>query len=146
MPVQITTEPADSPVLKEQPEHIGRCLSVLVADDEPINVKLLSVLLRRKGYQVTACSDGASAVEILQDKQFDVVLMDIQMPRMDGIEATRLIRRLERGSGRCVPIVAVTAWETAENRLECHEAGMNAFLSKPISAGELMEVVVSLAG
>ncbi|WP_136796309.1 GAF domain-containing hybrid sensor histidine kinase/response regulator [Desulfosediminicola ganghwensis] len=109
-------------------------LKVLLAEDEPINRTVATTVLERAGWQVTSAKDGQEAVEMIRDhkKDFDLILMDIQMPRMDGFQATRCIRELERISGNHVPVIAMTAYAVKGDRKRCLEAGMDGYISKPI--------------
>ncbi len=110
------------------------CLRILVAEDSLVNQKLVVCLLERQGHRVTVVSNGKEAVAALQNDRFDVVLMDIEMPEMDGISATRIIRAGERLNGSRLPIVAVTS---KDNRQECLNAGMDAYLPKPLKPDQL---------
>jgi CheY-like chemotaxis protein len=110
---------------------------VLLAEDNPVNQKVASALLERLGCRVEIASSGAEAVRMLEQFPFDLVLMDCQMPEMDGFEATRRIRRLG-GAGR-LPIVALTAAALPEDRERCFAAGMDAYLTKPIRLEQLRE-------
>lgn len=117
-------------------------LAILIVEDHPINQQLLCQTLERWGHRVLVVSNGEQALEALGDLQmgppdFDVILMDLLMPVMDGLEATRRIRQMEAGSGRRVPIVAVTACVMDEDRQACLEAGMDGYLSKPVKLREL---------
>jgi len=122
-------------------------LSVLVAEDNPVNQALLAKLLERRGHAVTVASNGADLVDRLQEAPmgaFDAILMDIQMPVMDGFEATAVIRLREaQGQRPRIPIIAVTAHAMGGERERCLEAGMDAYLSKPISDRELGAVLAS---
>jgi PAS domain S-box-containing protein len=121
-------------------------LNVLLAEDSPINQKLAVRLLARRGHDVTVVDDGRKAVTAYANGDFDVVLMDIQMPELDGFGATQEIRRLEEGTGRRVPIVALTAHAMAGDEARCIEAGMDAYVSKPFRPEELFVTVEQLAG
>ena len=125
-------------VLKDKP------LKVLLAEDNPVNQKLALKLLERQGWKVTVASDGREAVERAKEENFDLILMDVQMPEMDGLEATRAIREWERDKGRHTPIVALTAHAFEEDRRRCLEAGMDAYLSKPIKVQELFKTIEAL--
>ena len=107
---------------------------ILVAEDSPINQRLAMGLLERHGYSVTVVSNGQEALHALEGRRFDAILMDIDMPGLDGLAATRRIRAAEQGQGTRVPIVAVT---TNDNATECIQAGMDAHLSKPLRARSL---------
>jgi CheY-like chemotaxis protein len=112
-------------------------LRILVAEDNPVNVKLISIILRRLGYRPDVAADGVEAVAALRRQPYDVVLMDVRMPRMDGIEATRQIFR-EWPSGSRPQIIVLTAGVMPEERQACLDVGVSDFLGKPIVASELV--------
>ncbi len=117
-------------------------LHILLAEDNPINRKLAVTLLGRAGHRITVAEDGAAAVQALSLDAFDLILMDLQMPGLSGLEATRRIRAGESGDGSArVPIVALTANAFAEDRAACLEAGMDGFVSKPIRREELFAAI-----
>jgi CheY-like chemotaxis protein/HPt (histidine-containing phosphotransfer) domain-containing protein len=116
---------------------------ILLVEDHEINQKLAIALLERWGHQVTVAGHGQIALEILQKKTFDLVLMDMMMPVMDGIEATQRIRSAEQ-PGQHLPIVAMTANAMLSDRERCLKAGMDDFISKPIVQSELQRVLSSL--
>jgi len=120
-------------------EH-ARC-SVLVVDDVEINREMALVTLEKQGHRVTLASDGREAVDACRSGQFDIIFMDIQMPVMDGFEATREIRALQRHRGDSVPIVAMTAYAQQGDRDKCLEAGMDAYLSKPVRPVEIIAML-----
>lgn len=122
----------------------GTALSVLVVEDNLINQKILVAFLRKRGYQVDVAADGAEAVQRLAEKRYGIVLMDLQMPVLDGFEATRLIRSLPEIAD--VPIVAVSAHALNGEKQRCLEAGMNGYLAKPVEPRELYEWVERFAG
>jgi two-component system sensor histidine kinase/response regulator len=126
-------------------EALPRRLSVLVAEDNPINQRLLVRMLEKLGQQATVAVDGVEAVEAARTSQFDLVLMDWQMPRMDGLSATAAIRALPGPRSR-VPIVAVTANAMAGDQERCLAAGMDGFLSKPLRLAELAALLTRLTG
>jgi len=117
---------------------------VLVADDNIINQRLSTALLQSRGHAVTVAGDGREAVEAMAEGDFDIVLMDVQMPRMDGVEATRAIREAEVWTGRHVPIVAITAHAMAGDRERFLEAGMDAYVPKPLDAKVLFHTMAQL--
>lgn len=119
----------------------GRQLEILLAEDNFVNKRLIAVLLEKRGWNVTAVSNGVEALEILNVRSFDLILMDVQMPEMDGLEATRLIRKREEGKGIHVPIIAMTAYAMKGDREKCLEAGMDDYLSKPVCSEELYQAV-----
>ena len=110
---------------------------MLVAEDNAVNRAVARGLLERRGHAVTLVSDGEQAVHAAKDATFDTILMDVQMPGMDGLEATKVIRAAEQPTGRRVRIVALTAHARDEDRLRCLEAGMDGYLSKPYGPEEL---------
>jgi two-component system sensor histidine kinase/response regulator len=126
------------------PSRPRRPLRLLLAEDNPVNQKLAVRLLEKQGHAVVVAGNGREAVEIVQQQPFDLVLMDVQMPEMDGLEATAAIRERERGSGRHVPILAMTAYAMKGDRERCLEAGMDGYVSKPIQPRELWEAIDKL--
>jgi PAS domain S-box-containing protein len=124
----------------------ARALRVLVAEDNPTNQKLVSALLDQKGHQVSIVGNGRLAVERATADTFDVILMDVQMPEMSGLEATEAIRERERATGGHVPIVALTARAMAGDREQCFAAGMDAYVSKPVRADELFSAIEAIVG
>ncbi|HAU37888.1 MAG TPA: hypothetical protein DCX07_09255 [Phycisphaerales bacterium] len=125
-------------------EQMGRLLRVLLAEDNPVNQELAVAILRRWGHEVTTAGDGYEAVAAATRQAFDLVLMDVQMPGMDGLEATARIRQAEKSDGRHVPIIAMTAHAMSEDRKTCLAVGMDAFLSKPIRPDELAREILRL--
>jgi signal transduction histidine kinase/ligand-binding sensor domain-containing protein/DNA-binding response OmpR family regulator len=119
-------------------------LQILLAEDNLVNQKLAVRLLEKRGHTVSVAQNGKEALEQLKGRSFDLVLMDVQMPEMDGLTATRMIRRQEHESGKHLPIIAVTAHALKGDRERCLEAGMDNYLSKPIDAAELYEVISTL--
>jgi PAS domain S-box-containing protein len=118
---------------------------VLLAEDNPVNTRLVSVMLEKRGHTVVTVGNGREAVAAVGDATFDLVLMDLQMPEMDGFEATAAIRAAELGTGRHVRIVALTAHAMKGDRDACLAAGMDGYLAKPIRASELFGVVERFA-
>jgi len=117
-------------------------LNILLAEDNAINMLLIRELLRRRGHRITEVTTGTDAVEAARETEFDLLLTDIHMPGMDGIEAARAIRAAEaRGDGRRLPIVALTADVLEEGKHACLEAGMDGFLTKPVNPDELEEML-----
>lgn len=128
--------------LHRVPEFRIRSLSILLAEDNPTNADVTTQFLEEVGHIVTAVTDGKQAVRILSQKHFDLVLMDIEMPDMDGLEATRRIRCGEAGQKKQrVPVIAVSAHSLNEYREKCRIAGMNDFIAKPIDFSELVGVI-----
>lgn len=114
---------------------------VLLVEDNPVNQKVAVRFLERMGCKVRVADNGVEGVKAWQEARFDIVLMDLQMPLMDGLTATRRIRELEAGSGRATPIVALTANAMAGQLERCMEAGMNGFLTKPLEIARLHETL-----
>jgi CheY-like chemotaxis protein len=142
-------------VLFESPEVLGertlvtrhtvrensKSLSFLVAEDNTVNQRLIIRLLEKRGHHVVLARNGREAVEALEKQTFDIVLMDMQMPEMDGFEATKVIRENEKGSGIQVPIIALTAHAMQGDKERCLACGMNGYVSKPIVMEDLFSVI-----
>ncbi|HZZ73054.1 MAG TPA: response regulator [Pirellulales bacterium] len=129
-----------SPTSKPLPQP-ARPLRVLVAEDSPVNQKLAKTLLHKWGHACELVSNGRQALEAIQARKFDLVLMDVQMPEMDGFEATKGIRQTEQTTGHHIPIIATTAHALRGDRERCLLAGMDGYLSKPIRSRELFDVL-----
>jgi CheY-like chemotaxis protein len=129
-------EPASPPLMPPT-----RALHVLVVDDVPINRDIAGAFLHAAGHEATCAEGGAEAIEAVATMDFDVVLMDVRMPEMDGLEATRRIRALEGARGQ-VPIVALTAQAFTDQIAECRKAGMDSHLAKPFAPDTLLAAVV----
>ncbi|MGB7133686.1 MAG: response regulator [Acidobacteriaceae bacterium] len=126
--------------LREQIQE-GKTLSVLLAEDNLVNQKLASRLLEKRNHTVTIVSNGKEALAALERNHYDLVLMDVQMPEMDGFEATTALRERERATGKHQPVVAMTALAMSGDRERCITAGMDGYLSKPIRPQELDQVL-----
>jgi two-component system sensor histidine kinase/response regulator len=124
---------------------VSRPLRLLLAEDNAVNQMLALRLLEKRGHRITVVNNGREALDTLRRGSFDVVLMDVQMPEMGGLEATARIRELEKGSGRHTPIIAMTAHAMTGDRERCLEAGMDGYISKPISQVELFDAIERLA-
>ena len=120
-------------------------LRILLAEDNQVNRRLVELLMRRHGHEVVSVEDGRLAVAQVRQQKFDLVLMDVQMPEMDGLEATRQIRALERAVGGRVPILALTANAMKGDQDVCIEAGMDGYIPKPFEAERLLSAVESAA-
>ena len=118
-------------------------LSVLLAEDNKINQRVAVAMLKRAGHRVQVVSNGRDAVFESGRRDFDVILMDVQMPEADGIQATQMIRAREKESGARVPIIALTAHAMQGDRERCIQAGMDDYLTKPLSAAALNEKLSS---
>jgi signal transduction histidine kinase/ActR/RegA family two-component response regulator len=123
----------------------ARSLQILLAEDTPANQKLVVRILSKRGHQVAVAENGAQAVALFQQQPFDAVLMDVQMPVMDGLEATEAIQELQHDRPARVPIIAMTAHALKRDQERCLAAGMDAYLAKPVSSRELVELVERLA-
>jgi PAS domain S-box-containing protein len=123
-----------------------RRLHVLVAEDNAVNRQLVLALLGKRGHVVHGVEDGQQAVEQARDGDFDVIVMDVQMPRLNGLDAATAIRAAERTTGRRVPIVALTAHAMRGDRERCLAAGMDGYLTKPIDVDDLVTTVERFAG
>jgi CheY-like chemotaxis protein len=116
-------------------------LRILLAEDNAINQKIASHVLEKQGHHVTVAADGRQALATLDQAHFDVVLMDVQMPEMDGFETTAAIRARERGTGVHLPIIAMTAHAMQGDRERCIAAGMDGYISKPLEVRELIDLL-----
>jgi two-component system sensor histidine kinase/response regulator len=134
-----------SPVFTDEMlEDIGGKIKVLVVEDHPVNQKFVSLLLQKIGGEVTLASSGVKALEILETETFDLILMDVQMPEMDGYETTVRIREKERLTGAHTPIIALTAYAMEGDKERCFAAGMDNYLSKPINTTKLYSLVTAI--
>ncbi|HYR88582.1 MAG TPA: ATP-binding protein [Terriglobia bacterium] len=122
-----------------------RSLCVLLAEDNEVNQQLASELLQTRGHSVRIAQNGVEVLAALAVERFDVILMDVQMPQMDGFQATAIIREKEKATGGHIPIVAITGYAMKGDRQRCFDAGMDAYLSKPIRSQELFEVLENCA-
>jgi two-component system, sensor histidine kinase and response regulator len=144
--LSVTTGAGSAPAASHATEtasQSARSLRILLVEDGLANRKLAQGLLERRGHEVTIAEDGQQALDCLEQQSFDLILMDVQMPVMDGLDATRAIRERERLSGGRVPIVALTAHALKEDRQRCLDAGMDGYLAKPIRAKDLYERIES---
>jgi two-component system, sensor histidine kinase and response regulator len=134
----------DSPDRLRSSESVGprRSLRVLIADDSTANQLIVERLLRSRGHQTVIAENGRDAVQAASRQSFDIVLMDVQMPEMDGLEATRRIRRAGRQPS--IPIVAFTGYHGGAEREKCFSAGMTAYLAKPVDRRTLIEMLEGL--
>jgi len=116
-------------------------LRILVAEDNPVNQAVARRLLQKRGHIVTTVDNGREALAALEKGAFDLILMDVQMPEMDGLEATAAIRNREQGTGVHVPIVAMTAHAMKGDEEQCLAAGMDGYITKPIRSEELFATI-----
>jgi CheY-like chemotaxis protein len=131
-------------IISAQAASRAESLRILLAEDSLVNQKLAVGLLERQGHRVMVASDGHQALAALHRESFDVVLMDVQMPNMDGLEATAAIRATEAAKGQHVPIIAMTAHALVGDRERCLAAGMDGYLAKPIRPKELFDALDAL--
>lgn len=110
---------------------------ILLVEDNPINQSVTTAILNKLGYRVTVASDGAEALKLFHAESWQVILMDCQMPVMDGYESTRRIRLAEAGRGVHLPVIAVTAHVSEADRQKCLESGMDDYLPKPFGLEDL---------
>jgi CheY-like chemotaxis protein len=125
----------------EAPRPASRSLRVLLAEDNVVNQKLGVRLLEKRGHLVVVVGSGREALAALRREHFDVVLMDVQMPEMDGLEATAAIRAEEEQTGKHLPILAMTAHAMKGDRELCLKAGMDGYVAKPIQPSELFDAI-----
>ncbi len=120
----------------------ARPLRILLVEDTIINQAVGANVLKKRGYDVTVAANGKEALSLLGKERFDIVLMDVEMPEMDGIEATRNIRSADSPVlDHMVPVIAITAYQKDRKREECLGAGMNDFITKPFRVDQLSEVI-----
>jgi len=139
VPRAVAAPPADCP-------DAPRPGTILLAEDNYINQVVTTRVLEKHGHRVLVGANGRLALEILQREPIDLVLMDIQMPEMDGFQATRAIREQEEATGAHLPIIALTAHEVQGYRQKCLEAGMDEYLSKPVCSRDLLVMVERTLG
>ncbi|MGD0096339.1 MAG: response regulator [Terracidiphilus sp.] len=120
-------------VEQPDPTSVGRALRILVAEDNAINQKLAVALLKKMGHEATVAGDGQEAVQLWERGSFDMILMDVQMPEMDGTEATARIRAKEKQTGAHIPIIAMTAYAMTGDRDRYLDSGMDEYITKPVS-------------
>ena len=115
-----------------------------MAEDNRVNQILAVRLLEKRGHHVQVAGDGREALEKLKTAEFDLVLMDVQMPVMGGFEATAAVREMEKGTGKHIPIIALTAHAIKGDRERCLAAGMDGYVGKPLHPEELFEQIEAL--
>ncbi|MBU1337801.1 MAG: response regulator, partial [Acidobacteria bacterium] len=118
-----------------------RSLRILLAEDNVINQKVSCRMLEKNGHEVTVATDGGEALDLLKKQSFDLILMDVQMPVLDGFEATAVIREEEKESGGHIPIIAMTAHTMKGYRERCVAAGLDDYISKPLNGEDLEELI-----
>ena len=120
-------------------------MRVLVVEDEKDLNRVITRKLKAEGYSVDSCFDGADALDYMEMTPYDVIVMDIMMPVMNGYEAAKMIRSLDREDAKVIPIIAMTANAFIEDRMRAKEAGMDEHISKPVDAKLLVKVIYELA-
>ena len=143
MMLSVKTGQADGQVNEDRVQMNGlkRRLKLLAAEDNRVNQRLLVRLLEKEGHIVKVVEDGEAAVAISAEEQFNAILMDVQMPKMDGLEATRQIRLREKKTGEHIPIIALTAHAMKGDRDRCLQAGMDVYIAKPLHKDELLKTL-----
>jgi CheY-like chemotaxis protein len=121
--------------------NVNKSVNILVAEDNFVNQRLVKELLARKNYNVDIVDNGLKIFDLLEEKKFDIILMDIQMPVMDGLEATSIIREIEKGTGKHTPIIGITAYSVIADREKCIKAGMDDYLQKPFIKEEFYQMI-----
>ncbi|GMU61243.1 MAG: hypothetical protein AMXMBFR34_30060 [Myxococcaceae bacterium] len=144
LPSALTAEPIGPAMARPSPPP--RPLHVLLAEDNQLNAQLTGAMLQKLGHRVSVVSDGRAAVEAVGDGSFDLVLMDVSMPVLDGLEATRTIRAREKGGDQHISIVALTANAMKGDDLLCLSAGMDAYLPKPVTVEALRDMLSWFGG
>ncbi len=150
LPFKLSTEDAAKPTGitisnefsgKEGEDKPHDQINILVAEDNVVNQRLVKELLSRKSYQVTIVENGLKIFDVLENTRFDAILMDIQMPIMDGLEATSIIREIEKGTGKHIPIIGITAYAVKADKEKCVSAGMDDYMSKPFVKEEFYKMI-----
>lgn len=134
-------ESIEDQLLANLPKRKIKQLSILLAEDNIINQKITTRILEKRGWKVKTAVNGKDVLDFLEMEPFDAILMDAQMPVLDGFEATKIIRKNEEKSGRHIPIIALTARAMAEDRKKCFDCGMDGYVPKPIDRQKLFEAI-----
>lgn len=122
----------------------GRIINILVAEDTPLNQKLMKKIVHKWGYDMTVASNGREAISLIEKNYYDIILMDIQMPEMDGHTASKLIREMKDDRKKNIPIIALTAHASTDEAQKCLGLGMNAYISKPFDSNVLLNTILQL--
>src|SRR6266404_4980506 len=160
-----SASPSGNPTTAQQPTKPGASARILLVDDDPINQMVALGLLRRRGWEATAAANGKEALQVLAQQQFDLILMDLQMPELDGFQTASIIRQNEAGPppdasgqetlnmretnnsrGKHIPIIALTTASQPGVREKCLAAGMDDFLNKPVNPRELYGMIEKYLG
>ena len=136
--------PGTSLITRHSIRESKKSLKILLAEDNPVNQKVAKKILEKMGHVVTIAGNGRKAVDTLAQENFDLILMDVSMPELTGIEATGIIRNQEKDTGDHIPIIAMTAHAIEGDREKCIEAGMDGYLSKPIKVDQLSQAIESM--
>ncbi len=147
-PMQSVDTPPREIMKPQEPQReaaTGGALRLLLVEDNLVNQRVATRILEKAGHHVQTAGNGKVALQLLKQHSFDVVLMDVQMPEMDGLEATALIRRNEELTGERLPIIAMTAHAMQGDRERCLNAGMDNYITKPIASAALLEMVAAMA-
>ena len=139
-PIDLAGQPSGAATEGLQPAHAFSC-RILLTEDNAVNQRVAVRILEKAGHVVAIAENGKVALRMLQEQNFDLILMDVQMPEMGGFEATALIREKEERTGHHIPIVAMTAHAMAGDRERCLDAGMDDYLAKPVAGSSLLEMV-----
>jgi two-component system, sensor histidine kinase and response regulator len=131
---------------RTQTERADSSFHILLTEDNAVNQRVALRILEKGGHRVAIAENGRVALRMLEEQPFDLILMDVQMPEMDGFEATALIREKEKRSGQHIPIIAMTAHAMAGDRERCLAAGMDNYISKPVTASALLGLVAQYGG
>ena len=123
-----------------------KSLNILLVEDHLLNQRVMSLFLKKANHKVTIANNGQEAVEFFRQNDYDLILMDLMMPVMDGYEATSQIRIIEKDKANSVPIIAVTANTMDNDRQKCIESGMNGYVVKPFDIDSLNDILNSLFG
>jgi len=140
-----STPSRPAPVPSEEGSR-SRALAILLVEDNRVNQLVATRMLEKMGHSITVAGNGQIALSLLAKQDFELVLMDVQMPEMDGLTATGKIRENEKSTGRHLPIIAMTAHAMKGDRERCMEAGMDGYVSKPISGALLEAAIAEVAG
>ncbi|CAN2050422.1 hypothetical protein GMMP13_970020 [Candidatus Magnetomoraceae bacterium gMMP-13] len=125
--------------------NTSKKLNILLAEDNVLNQKLAIIVLRKQGHDVFTVDNGQAAIEVFEKKKFDLILMDVQMPILNGIETTKMIRNKEKITGDHIPIIALTAHSMQKDLSNCIEAGMDAYLTKPFNKNQLVNIIEKMS-
>ncbi|MDQ7054852.1 MAG: response regulator [candidate division KSB1 bacterium] len=142
---ELLHEHTAAPLSETYLEYTLRSLNILLVEDNLVNQKLAMRLLEKAGHQVTIANNGQEALDKLENQSFDLIFMDVQMPVMNGFEATQRIRDREKSTGEHIPIIAMTAHAMKGDREKCLRAGMDGYISKPIQAEELYKTLEEIS-